>query len=99
MRFGISSVIYESKFIDLVKKTKELDKLYLKYVDTIVNFALKHKFRNQPSIDAHQKLGAVRVDYGNPHRFHKSFLGDKGLFYYGIYLINLTEYFKSFSGS
>jgi sugar phosphate isomerase/epimerase len=46
MRFGISSVIYESKFINLAKKTKELDKLYLKYVDAIVDFALKHKFRN-----------------------------------------------------
>jgi sugar phosphate isomerase/epimerase len=45
MRFSISSVIYEAEFIDLAKKTKELDKLYLKYVDAIVDFALKHKFR------------------------------------------------------
>jgi sugar phosphate isomerase/epimerase len=45
MRFGISSVIYESEFKNLAKKTKGLDKLYLKYVDIIVNFALKHKFR------------------------------------------------------
>lgn len=45
MRFGISSVIYESEFISLAKKTKETDKLYLKYVDTIVNFAKKNKFR------------------------------------------------------
>jgi sugar phosphate isomerase/epimerase len=45
MRFGVSSVIYESEFINLAKKTKELDKLYLKYVNSIVNFALKHKFK------------------------------------------------------
>lgn len=45
MRFGISSVIYESEFISLSKKTKELDKLYLKYVDAIVKFALKQKFK------------------------------------------------------
>ena len=45
MRFGISSVIYESEFIGLAKKTKELDKIYLKYVDAIVGFALKHKIR------------------------------------------------------
>jgi sugar phosphate isomerase/epimerase len=44
MRFGISSVIYESEFISLAKKTKERDKLYLKYVDAIVNFAKKNKF-------------------------------------------------------
>jgi sugar phosphate isomerase/epimerase len=45
MKFGVSSVIYESKFIDLAKRTKQLDKLYLEYVDAIVNFALKHKFK------------------------------------------------------
>jgi len=28
-----------------MKKTKELDKLYLKYVDKIVDFALKHNFK------------------------------------------------------
>jgi len=45
MRFGISSVIYESEFRNMMKDTKELDKLYLKYVDAIVKFALKQKFR------------------------------------------------------
>jgi len=45
MKLGVSSVIYESEFIDLAKKTKELDKLYLSYVDATVNFALKHEFK------------------------------------------------------
>ncbi|MDI6826626.1 MAG: sugar phosphate isomerase/epimerase [Candidatus Aenigmarchaeota archaeon] len=45
MKFGISSSIYEAKFRDLAKKSKELDKLYLEYIDSIVNFALKHKLK------------------------------------------------------
>jgi sugar phosphate isomerase/epimerase len=37
--------MFETEFRDLAKKTKELDKLYLKYVDRIIDFALKHKFK------------------------------------------------------
>jgi sugar phosphate isomerase/epimerase len=45
MRFGISSIIYESKFKELAKRNEKLEELYLQYVDSTVNFALNYNFK------------------------------------------------------
>jgi len=44
MKFGVSSVAYEPKFLELVRTTKEFEKLYLKYIDSAVKLTLKCGF-------------------------------------------------------
>jgi sugar phosphate isomerase/epimerase len=45
MRFGLSILVYERKFGELVKKTKDLEKLCLDYVDLATKLALKLGFK------------------------------------------------------
>jgi len=57
MKFGISTVVYEPEFRELAKKSKNLQGLYLKYIDLATKFALKHGF----------KIIEVSGLFDNPH--------------------------------
>jgi len=57
MKFGISTVVYEPEFRELAKKTKNLQGLYLKYIDLATKFTLKHGF----------KIIEVSGLFDNPH--------------------------------
>ncbi len=45
MKFGLSTVAYEPEFRELAKKAKNLEKLYLKYMDLSVKLTLKCGFK------------------------------------------------------
>lgn len=70
----------------------EIDYVFLKIVEEVYEQPSKKPLgiKNERSIKAHKKLGAVRV--GDEYlQFNKSFLGEKGLIYCGIYAINVNE--------
>jgi len=58
MRFGLSTVFYEPEFRELAKKAKDLEKLYLKYIDSAVKFTLEQGF----------KIIEVSGLFDNPHQ-------------------------------
>lgn len=45
MRFGLSTIIYNLEFLELTKTKKDLEKLYLSYIDLTRKIALKHGFK------------------------------------------------------
>lgn len=45
MRFGLSTIVYEPEFRELAKRTKDLEGLYLKYINLATKFALKCGFK------------------------------------------------------
>lgn len=57
MRFGLSTVVYEPEFLELAKLTKDLEGLYLNYIDLATKFALKCGF----------KIIEVSGLFDNPH--------------------------------
>lgn len=57
MRFGLSTVAYEPEFRELAKITKDLEKLYLDYIDLATKFASKLGF----------KIIEVSGLFDNPH--------------------------------
>ena len=57
MRFGLSTIVYEPKFIELAKKAKDLENLYLTYIDLATKFASKLGF----------KIIEVSGLFNNPH--------------------------------
>jgi sugar phosphate isomerase/epimerase len=65
MKFGLSTIVYEGEFLDLAKRIKDLAKLYLRYIDLAVNFALKCNF----------KIIEVSGLYNNPHEILPPILG------------------------
>jgi sugar phosphate isomerase/epimerase len=65
MKFGLSTIVFEGKFLDLAKKEKNLTKLYLKYIDSAVKFALKCNF----------DIIEVSGLYNNPHEILLPILG------------------------
>jgi len=57
MKFGASTVVYEPEFRELANRTKDLEKLYLKYIKIATKFALKYDF----------KIIEVSGLFDNPH--------------------------------
>jgi sugar phosphate isomerase/epimerase len=57
MKFGLSTIIYEPKFRELAKTAKDLENLYLTYIDLATKFALKCGF----------KIIEVSGLFNNPH--------------------------------
>ena len=57
MKFGLSTVVYDPEFRELAKVTKDLEKLYLTYIDIATKFVLEHGF----------KIIEVSGLFDNPH--------------------------------
>jgi len=57
MRFGLSTVVYEPEFRELALVTRDLEKLYLEYIDVATKFASKLGF----------KILEVSGLFDNPH--------------------------------
>ena len=57
MKFGLSTVLYEREFRELIKKAKDLEKLYLTYIELATKFASKLGF----------KILEVSGLFDNPH--------------------------------
>jgi len=58
MRFGLSTVVYEPEFRELALATRNLEKLYLEYIDIATKFASKLGF----------KILEVSGLFDNPHQ-------------------------------
>lgn len=89
-RRGIGSKLF-NQFFKEVQEDK-IRYVFSKIVEEVFKEGKPLGMKNEVSIKAHQKVGMNRVgESKEPWRYDKSFLGDKGTFLDGVYLIDLKR--------
>lgn len=89
-RRGIGSNLFNHFFKEV--QEDKIRYVFSKIIEEVFKEGKPLGMKNEASIKAHQRVGMNRVgESKEPWRYDKSFLGDKGTFLDGVYLIDLKR--------